>query len=97
MFAMELEGITCGIIARTIGGPDAVLIAEQLHAAGAKLIVGLTSSGRISPDLRVPCLVVATSAVRDERTSHHYLPPGREVACNSTVIPLLEHELIATG
>src|SRR6201984_16311 len=43
MFAMDLEGVTCGIIARTIGGPYAVLIAEQLHAAGAKLIVGLTS------------------------------------------------------
>src|SRR6267143_951374 len=31
MFAMDLEGVTCGIIARTIGGPYAVLIAEQLY------------------------------------------------------------------
>ena len=28
MFMMDLEGVTCGIIARTIGGPYAVLIAE---------------------------------------------------------------------
>ncbi|HEX8984006.1 MAG TPA: hypothetical protein VF767_01190, partial [Bryobacteraceae bacterium] len=34
MFAMELEGVGCGIIPRTIGGPYAVLIAEQLQAAG---------------------------------------------------------------
>src|SRR5881275_846696 len=45
MFAMDLEDVTCGIIARTIGGPYAVLIAEQLQAAGAKLIIGLTSAG----------------------------------------------------
>ena len=97
MFAMDLEGVTCGIIARTIGGPYAVLIAEQLQAAGAKLIIGLTSAGRVSPDLPLPCLVVATSAVRDEGTSYHYLPPGNEVACKSPVIPFLERELIATG
>ena len=97
MFAMELEGISCGIIARTIGGPYAVLIAEQLQAAGAKLIVGLTSAGRVSPDLPLPCLVVATSAIRDEGSSYHYLPPSGEVACNSQVVPLLERELLATG
>src|SRR6185437_15503191 len=81
MFAMELEGVTCGIVARTIGGPYAVLIAEQLQAAGARLIIGLTSAGRVAPDLPLPCLVVATSAIRDEGTSYHYLPPGKEVAC----------------
>jgi hypothetical protein len=97
MFSMDLEGVACGIIARTIGGPYAVLIAEQLQAAGAKLIVGLTSAGRVSPDLPLPCLVVATSAIRDEGTSYHYLPPDSEVACKSPVVPLLERELIATG
>ncbi len=81
MFAMELEGLTCAIIARTIGGRYAVLIAEQLQAAGAKIIIGLTSAGRLAPDLPLPCLVVAAGAIRDEGTAYHYLPPGREVAC----------------
>jgi len=97
MFALELEGVQCGIIARTIGGPYAVLIAEQLHAAGAKHIVGLTSAGRVSPNLPLPCLVVATNAIRDEGTSYHYLPPERDVACRSPLVPLLERELVATG
>jgi uridine phosphorylase len=81
----------------SIGGPYAVLIAEQLQAAGAKLILGLTSAGRVSPDLPLPCLVVATSAIRDEGTSYHYLPPASEVACQSPLTPLLERELLATG
>ena len=97
MFAMDIEGITCGIVARTIGGPYSVLIAEQLQAAGAKVIIGLTSAGRVSPDLPLPCLVVATSAIRDEGTSYHYLPPASEVECKSPVTALLERELIATG
>ena len=97
MFSIELEGITCGIIARTIGGPYAVLIAEQLHAAGASLIIGLTSAGRVAADLPLPCLVVATAAIRDEGTSYHYLPPAPEVACPSTVVAQLALALAATG
>ena len=95
MFVMNFEGVECGIIARTIGGPYAVLIAEQLHAAGAKMIIGLTSAGRLAPDLRLPCLIVATSAVRDEGTSYHYLAPRQEVACPTPVAEHLERELAA--
>lgn len=97
MFAMTLEGVMCGIIARTIGGPYSVLVAEQLHAAGAKLIVGLTSAGRVVPDLPLPCLVVAASAIRDEGTSYHYLPPGREIACPTPIVLPLEQELQSVG
>src|SRR6266581_1565026 len=97
MFAMDLEGVTCGIIARTIGGPYAVLIAEQLKAAGAELIIGLTSAGRVSPDLPLPCLVVATGAIRDEGTSLHYLPAGKDVPCPAPEVSHLARELAATG
>ena len=97
MFSLDMQGVCCGLIPRTIGGPYAVLIAEQLAAAGAKLIVGLTSAGRVSPLLPLPCLVVATGAIRDEGTSLHYLPPSRSVACPTPIVTLLERELILTG
>jgi len=98
MFAINVEGVTCGIIPRTIGGPYAVLVAEQLAAAGAKLIIGLTSAGRVSPELPLPCLVAVTGAIRDEGTSFHYLPASKDVACPAPfVVSLLERELAATG
>ena len=97
MFTMELEGVTCGIIARTIGGPYAVLIAEQLQAAGAKLIIGLTSAGRVSRDLPLPCLVVATSAIRDEGTSYHYLPPSLEVKPHPRAVRAIKDTLKKAG
>jgi uridine phosphorylase len=97
MFAIELAGVTCGIVPRTIGGPYAVLVAEQLAAVGAELIIGLTSAGRVSPELPLPCLVVVTSAIRDEGTSFHYLPPGGEVDCPAPQVLDLERELAATG
>lgn len=97
MYALDLEGITCGIIPRTIGGPYAVLIAEQLAAAGVRLILGLTSAGRVSPELPVPCLVVASAAIRDEGTSLHYLPAGKQIDCPTQVTSFLERELVATN
>jgi uridine phosphorylase len=96
MFTLELEGVKCGIISRTIGGPYAVLVAEQLHTAGVKLIVGLTSAGRVNADLPIPSLVVADSAIRDEGTSYHYLAPEHEVKCPANVAPLAR-ELAAAG
>lgn len=73
MYSFEVDGMECGIVARTIGGPYSVLVAEQLHISGARVLLGLTSAGRVSPSLPVPSLVVATSAIRDEGTSYHYL------------------------
>lgn len=73
MYCFPVDGIECGIVARTIGGPYAVLVAEQLHVSGAHVLLGLTSAGRVQPSLPVPSLVVACSAIRDEGTSFHYL------------------------
>jgi len=75
MHALRVEGVPYGIVPRTIGGPYAVLIAEQLRASGVKVILGLTSAGRVAGSVPVPSLVVPTAAVRDEGTSYHYLPP----------------------
>jgi uridine phosphorylase len=97
MYDATVDGMRWGIVPRTIGGPYAVLVAEQLWAAGAKLIVGLSSAGRVSSALPLPSLVVATSAIRDEGTSLHYLPPSRAAECPSPVTSTLAEELATTG
>ncbi len=61
MRVLTLDGLVCGIVPRTIGGPYAVLVAEQLHAAGARLIVGLICG----PGIVVP----AASVNRGSRRS----------------------------
>ncbi|MBA2353100.1 MAG: nucleoside phosphorylase, partial [Acidobacteria bacterium] len=98
MLGLTLAGLRCGVVPRTIGGPYAVLIAEQLHAAGAKVIVGLTSAGRVAPTLPLPSLVVAEQAVRDEGTSLHYLAADRIVATPTPrMVECLARELDPLG
>jgi len=97
MYSLDIDGICCGIIPRTIGGPYSVLIAEQLHVAGAGVILGLTSAGRVSPSLPLPSFVAVTAAVRDEGTSLHYLPPSSHVCCPTPIADLLTEEVSTLG
>jgi len=97
MYELETDGVRCGIVPRTIGGPYAVLIAEQLLVSGARLILGLTSAGRVSPSLPLPSFVVVTSAIRDEGTSFHYLPAAGKVDCPTPIADLLTEELRSLG
>ena len=79
---------------RAVRRPDRGAVSDAL---GVELIVGLTSAGRISSELPLPCVVVASSAVRDEGTSFHYLPPGDIVECPTAIAGYLQQELGATG
>ncbi len=97
MDEIELDGLTAGIVARAIGGPYSVLIAEQMLVSGAEVIVGLTSAGRVSRALPLPSLVVPTQALRDEGTSLHYLPPSRFVDAPVDLAAALASELGEVG
>ena len=97
MHALEVEGTLCGIVPRTIGGPYAVLIAEQLKSSGAQVLLGLTSAGRVAVSVRIPSLVVATAAIRDEGTSYHYLSANRSALAHATLADSLLRGLGSLG
>ncbi len=67
-----LGGESVGIVGCAVGAPFAVLVAEQLFASGCRLLMSLTSAGRISPAGAPPYFVVIDRALRDEGTSYHY-------------------------
>ncbi len=97
MWCWNSGELSCGIIPRTIGGPYAVLVAEQLAVCGAKVIVGLASAGRLDSQMPLPALVLADEAIRDEGTSYHYLPPSDTVKGMQSVLPCLERALSEVG
>ena len=66
-----------GVIGRAVGASFAVLLAEQLLASGCRTLVSVTSSGRIAQTLPDgPHFILIERALRDEGTSHHYMPPA---------------------
>jgi uridine phosphorylase len=76
MDVTDLTGLPIGIIGLAVGAPFAVLVAEQLFASGCQLLISVTSAGQIEPLGPTPYFVLIDRALRDEGTSHHYLPPS---------------------
>ena len=97
MWLWPKDNPRCGIVARTIGGPFAVLVAEQMVVCGARTVVGLASAGRITGWLPLPSIVIADEAIRDEGTSLHYLPPADAVAGDRTLADALSQTLTQVG
>jgi len=97
MYAFEVEKTPCGIVPRTIGGPYAALIAEQLKSSGAQVVLGLTSAGRVAASVPIPSWVVATEAIRDEGTSYHYLPASRPAVAHAALADSLLRGLSSLG
>lgn len=75
LFRFSEQGLECGIIGFAVGAPFAILLAEQLFASGCKLLISMTSAGRLKPVRPPPYFVLIERALRDEGTSYHYLPP----------------------
>ena len=73
-----------------VGASFAVLVAEQLAASGARLVISVTSAGLITPAGRPPYFVLIERALRDEGTSAHYLPPGDWSELSPRVVDRLE-------
>jgi len=68
-----------------IGAPAAAFTLEEAIECGARTIFEVGVSGGIQPYFQPGDIVVVTKAIRDEGTSHHYLPPEVEVEAD---IPL---------
>lgn len=90
LWVTDLDGVAVGVVGLAVGAPFAVLVAEQLAASGADLILSITSAGQIRPLGDPPYFVLITKAWRDEGTSHHYLPPSEW----SRLSPALEELLL---
>jgi len=90
MYTTEVGEQAVGLIGCAVGAPFAVLVAEQLFAAGCQLLISVTSSGQIVEKGAPPYLVLIEKAWRDEGTSLHYLPSSDYVPLDSTLSNALQ-------
>ncbi|WP_131113427.1 nucleoside phosphorylase [Lichenihabitans psoromatis] len=86
-----------GIVGGAVGGSFAVLVAEQLFASGCELLISIASAGRIATEMPPSDHILIDRALRDEGTSHHYLPPARFVAAAPGMLELADRAARALG
>jgi len=95
MHRFALGGRPCGIVGCAVGAPYAVLVAEQMAASGAELIVSVTSAGQITEAAgqAPPYHVLIERALRDEGTSYHYLPASDFSDADPALVAMAERAL----
>lgn len=77
LYRFSLDGMQLGIIGCAVGGPFAVLLAEQLFVSGCELLISITSAGQILPVREPPYFILIDRALRDDGVSYHYLAPTK--------------------
>jgi len=95
LYVLEFNDRKIGLMHPRIGAPLAALTLEGLIALGGKKFIACGAAGVLDKEIACGHLLVPTSAVRDEGTSYHYLPPGREVAASPEAVDAIKRVLDA--
>lgn len=89
LYVMEQDGRPVGLAPMPVGAPSAAAWLEELIALGCSNFIACGGAGVLRSDLTLGHLVVVTSALRDEGTSHHYLPPARIIEADEDAVAVL--------
>lgn len=71
---LEVGGQRLVVLQPGVGAPMAAALPEEIIAMGARRFAACGGAGALAPELELGRAVVVDSAVRDEGTSHHYVP-----------------------
>jgi uridine phosphorylase len=76
-----------------VGAPLAAGFLDEIISLGVQKVIACGGCGVLLAEIAAGHAVILTSAVRDEGTSYHYLPPSREVSASPLATAALEQVL----
>lgn len=79
------------------GAPIVAELAEEFVAMGIDRSIVMTWGGALQKDLEPGDIVVCESAIRDEGTSQHYLPPGKTIDASPELVERLASAIRGRG
>ncbi len=97
VWELDHRGTRVAVVNPGVGAPVAAMVLEEVVALGTRRVVACGGAGALVPDLVLGHAVVVDSAVRDEGTSFHYLPPGRLVDADRDVVEGIVATLVRAG
>jgi uridine phosphorylase len=80
VYELDYGGRRLAVVHPGVGAPAAVARFERAIALGCRKFIVCGGAGVLDGAIEVGDIVVPSSAIRDEGTSHHYLKPARDVA-----------------
>jgi uridine phosphorylase len=95
VYEIDVDGQRVALFHPGVGAPLAAGLLDEVIALGCRKFIACGGAGVLDREIAVGHVVVPTSAVRDEGTSYHYLPPSREVAASVEGTAAIERVLRA--
>lgn len=95
VYGLTVAGQRIAVCHVGVGAPLAGAMLEELIARGSRKLIACGGAGVLRKEIVSHHLVVPGSAVRDEGTSYHYLPPAREVSAHPLAVEAIEATLQA--
>ncbi|MHC4481281.1 MAG: nucleoside phosphorylase, partial [Planctomycetota bacterium] len=90
---IDADGARLAVFHPGVGAPLAGALLDELIAFGCRKFIVCGGAGVLDKEIAVGHIIVPTSAVRDEGTSYHYLPPNREVSASPEGVAAIERTL----
>lgn len=87
------KGVDIAFYMSRVGAPACVSGFEEIVAMGAEKFVLFGSCGVLDDEKVKDRIVIPVSAVRDEGTSYHYVPPSPEIQAEESGVRVLESVL----
>ncbi len=97
LYAIEHRGRKLAFFHPGVGAPLAASMLEEVIARGCRKFIACGGAGVLAAEIAVGHIVVPTAAIRDEGTSYHYLPPGREATATPEAVAAIETILRRDG
>jgi uridine phosphorylase len=95
LYEIDVNGRRLAVFHPGVGAPLAAAMLEEVIARGCKKFIACGGAGVLDKSVAAGHLVVPSAAIRDEGTSYHYLPPGREVSASPEGVAAIEAVLQA--
>jgi uncharacterized protein (DUF952 family)/uridine phosphorylase len=86
VYEMEVDGRSLTLTHAGVGAPLSAFFLEELIALGCRKFIACGSCGVLDGTIDLGNVVVPETAVRDEGTSYHYLPPSREASASPEAV-----------
>jgi len=95
VYEIDYQGQRLAVFHPGLGSPLAAGLLEEVIALGCTKFIACGGCGVLDSSITMGHVLVPESAVRDEGTSYHYLPPGREVEAGATAVSAIKAVLLA--
>lgn len=93
IFEIEIDGSRLAVVHAGVGASLSAGFMEELIALGCRKFIACGGCGVLDEKVGLGHVVVPLSAVRDEGTSYHYLPPSREVESSPEAVQAIQKTL----